>query len=170
MDRRYNILMYYRREIDNRDLEMDESERAKEGRDKERKEGRRMGGRKARKMLIIDSRLRSLVPPASKYRSRRGFLLSGFFFQKENRKCLLSDFFPASPSLGHTSGALSGGTAQLPALQAKRNLRTLLNMWPTASPSKRLTSREDLRRPHRHLLPGQSAKMSWKEPACLQGF
>ena len=51
MDRRYNILMYYRIEIDNRDREMDESERAKEGRDKERKEGKRMGGRKARKML-----------------------------------------------------------------------------------------------------------------------
>lgn len=144
-------------------------ERKKEGTKKERKEKGWEEGRQER-CCIIDSRLRSLVPPASKYRSRRGFLLSGFFFQKENRKCLLSDFFPASPSLGHTSGALSGGTAQLPALQAKRNLRTLLNMWPTASPSKRLTSREDLRRPHRHLLPGQSAKMSWKEPACLQGF
>ena len=51
MDTRYNIVMDYRIEIDNRDWEMDESERAKEGRDKERKEGRRMGGRKETKML-----------------------------------------------------------------------------------------------------------------------
>ena len=49
MDSRYNILIDYR--IDSRDQEMDGRERVKEGRDKERKEGRRMEGRTERKML-----------------------------------------------------------------------------------------------------------------------
>lgn len=61
---------------------MGERERKKKGTKKERGEEGRKDGRKERR-CNTDSRLKILAPPASKYCSRRGFLLSSFFSRKE---------------------------------------------------------------------------------------